>query len=450
MQRPWSEGKLWSEGTFMPPSAEIVIYKFGGSSLATLEHVSRAADITAEAYSSGMPVVVVVSARGTATNDLLALARSIDPVAGGRETDQLLATGETASAAVMALALRQRGVPAVSLSAAQAGIRATGEHGSGGICGIQADRISALLASGHVAVVAGFQGVDDVGDVITLGRGGSDTTAVALAAALAQRRCAIYTDVDGVHDVDPRVVADAGQLPAVDGDVMTELSYAGAKVVHAHAAELAARCGIDLHVLDAVSGGAGTIVHNNGNGQREINPSGEIAAIASDLDVALVSVAGGGPGSDLARAVFTLLGEHSVPIDSIGHSSPHGSGAQLRFTIKKSYAATLRIALQRRAGCAVVVDENVAKVSVIGRDLLGRPSLVAELLAALAAEDIDVAAVSASQLRVSLIVTATKAAHSVRTLHSGLTGVNRDSATPGRRSREPHMRHEGQAKRAYR
>jgi aspartate kinase len=221
-------------------SSGISVLKYGGSSLATAGQLRHVAHMVASSHRASGSTVVVVSARANSTDEMLRLAESTGQDRTGRETDQLLATGECASAALLAIALHDFGVPAVSLTGAQAGIRAVGWAGSGVIADIDTRRIRGVVASGAVAVVAGFQGINESGDVITLGRGGSDTTAVALAAALGARRCEICTDVPGVSTADPRVVPDVRVLPVLDPGVMAEMSFAGAKVLHSRAVELAA------------------------------------------------------------------------------------------------------------------------------------------------------------------------------------------------------------------
>jgi aspartate kinase len=401
---------------------EIIVQKFGGSSLATLRQVQHVAGIVGRTYRATGRVAVVVSARGTTTNEQLALASSISPAPQGRELDQLLATGEAASAAILAMALGEQGVPAISLTAAQAGIYAIGEHGAGVITQIEPSRILKLTSAGYVTVIAGFQGVNACGDIVTLGRGGSDTTAVALAAALGQRECMIYTDVDGIHDADPKIVPTARSLPAVDGSLMTEMSFAGAKVVHTRAAELALSNNIDLHVLNSLECGAGTLVRNNN--ENEIRGGNEIITISSDPNVALISVYCDAPGNDhMVSQVFALLDEHSVPVDGIGQSAVGRRTAGISFVVHKDDATVLRTALTPMAEdglCDIAIDQDVARISVIGKGLLTYGAYISKLLAALAAAGVHAAFVSASQVRISVIVPIGQAMLSVQTLHREL------------------------------
>lgn len=244
----------------MDGGAQVLVQKFGGSSLATGEHLQLVAGRVAEAYRRHRALAVVVSARGDTTDELLRIAEAVSRTRPARETDQLLATGEVASAALLAMALQDRGVPAVSLTGAQAGIRAEGNHGAGAITGVHTGAVLDLLALERVAVVAGFQGVDDRGTVVTLGRGGSDTTAVALAAALGACRCEIYTDVDGVYTADPRLVPGARLLRVITAPVLTEMAFAGAKVMYSRAVELAALTGVEVEVRSSLTQEPGTRV----------------------------------------------------------------------------------------------------------------------------------------------------------------------------------------------
>jgi aspartate kinase len=397
-------------------TADIEVTKFGGSSLATLAQARDIAQIIGGSHRAGRQIVVVVSARGSTTDDLLSVVRGLSGTPDRREADQLLATGEIASAAILALVLREHGVPAVSLTAAQAGIEAAGEHGAGAISRIHTTRIRSLLSRGYVPVVTGFQGVRDNGDVVTLGRGGSDTTAVALTAALAQGRCSIFTDVDGVHDADPRIVPSARRLPSVEAGLVAELAFAGAKVVHAGAAGLAAASSVDLHVAASSGDGSGTAVHA---GVEVIPPADEVTAVACDTGAALVHVHCGPAGAGAAQQVFALLGGLPVQIDSIAQATACGCGPVIAITMRAGEAGKLRAALAPLA-LRVEVAEDLAKVSVVGRNLLTGTGHVAAAMAALARAGIGVAAVSTSQQRLSVLVPRDQAERAVAVLHAEL------------------------------
>src|SRR5919202_954335 len=238
----------------------IVVQKYGGSSVATAEHIKAVAERVKKTHESGLSLVVAVSAMGKTTDRLLALAAEVSREPSLREIDQLLATGEEQSVALLAMALHDRGVAATSLTGPQAGMKTTGRYGSGVISGIQPDRLRGLLDEGQVAIVAGFQGVNALGDIMTLGRGGSDTTAVALAAALGADRCEVFTDVDGVYTADPRIVAGARRIPVVLPSEMAEMAWRGAKVMHPRAVELGALYGVEIHVRCSFNEGLGTII----------------------------------------------------------------------------------------------------------------------------------------------------------------------------------------------
>jgi aspartate kinase len=398
----------------------IIVQKFGGTSLATLERVRRAVEHVAAAHQDGKQVVVVVSARGGTTDDLLRLAHELNPNRPARETDQLLVTGENASSALLAMALLARGVPAVSLTGHQTGIRATGVHGSGVIAEIQAERIVQLLGLGQVVVVAGFQGVDDTGEILTLGRGGSDTTAVALATALRAAACEVYTDVDGIYTADPRIVPDARVLPHLDPAVMAEMAFAGAKVMHSRAVEMAAMHGTSVQVRNAATAKAGTTIEGTRRRAAGLESRGAFVAITHDLDVARVLVRSNGGRADLAADVLEVLARRPVPVDLIARSGPHEDMFRMGFTIPRSLVAEIEPALREVAaklGGRVTVNANVGKVSLIGMGLLNRPEYTLRLLATLTRAGIATSWVSATQLRVSVTVPLDDVVTAVALLH---------------------------------
>ncbi|RKS73112.1 aspartate kinase [Actinomadura pelletieri DSM 43383] len=398
---------------------DLLVQKYGGSSLRTLDRVRHAAHRVAETRRTGVSVVVVVSARGARTDDLLRLAADIGPARPGRELDQLLATGECESAALMALALDALGVPAISLTGHQAGIRATGRHGDALISEIGASRVRAALDGGEVAVVTGFQGTDRAGDVATLGRGGSDTTAVALAARLRASACEINTDVDGVFTADPRVLPAARRLPWVRPDVMAEMAFAGARVLHTRCVELAAMEGVEVRVRNAASRAPGTTITERWD-DRPLETRRAVTAVTHDTDVARVLVHCRDGRRDLAPDVFEALAAHGTVVDLVARSGPHEHEFRMGFTIRRTEADTVRAALHEVAvafGGGVHVDENVGKVSVVGMGLLSRPEYTATLMSALAAAGIPTSWISTSQLRLSVIVPRERTVEAVETLH---------------------------------
>lgn len=396
---------------------DIVIQKFGGSSLATFADIRRVGDIIRTAYQSGRPVVAVVSARGHTTDDLIAVAgefgaaASAPSLGNAREVDQLLATGEIASAALCAIALREQGVPAVSLDGRQAGITVTGPPGHGVIAEIDTARITRLLSAGNVVVVAGFQGVNSDGDITTLGRGGSDTTAVALAAALGQHRCHIYTDVDGVCTADPRIVPLARPLATVDADVLAEMAIAGAAVVHPRAAELAATCRVDLQVSNSFTPSAGTVVRSRT--PDSMATEGGVVAITDDRSVAQVRVHH--RPTNPHRDLFTALASHAVSLELVGQVDDG-----MTFAIPRDDLAAVRALLTTDGTVSpaeIEVDDTVGKVSLVGRGLLSNTGYVSRTLATLAELGIPASPLSSSPLRISVLVPANQVAVAVKALH---------------------------------
>jgi aspartate kinase len=411
----------------------VVVQKYGGSSLSTLDKVRSVAERVARDYRSGTSTVVVVSARGDTTNELLHLARQVGgpgAVHLAREVDQLLVTGECASAALLAIALDRESVPAVSLTGPQAGIMVVGPYGAGVIDNVRTERIRRLLDEGKVVVVGGFHGLDDQGDAVTLGRGGSDTTAVALAVALGAARCEIYTDVEGVFTADPRFVPGARKLSTVEGAVMAELAFAGAKVLHPRSVELAAMNGVDVHVRSSAEATAGTVVVGGAPGAA-LETAEAVVAIAVDSNVARVLVHSS--GIDLAPWVLGLLARHAVPVDLVARSGPQEDEFRMGFTVRGTDLAKVRPALEEMAGRhrgAVRVDADVAKVSLVGLGLLDRPEHLARMTAALANAGIPVSWVSMSQLRVSVIVPDDRCREAVGLLHTEF-GLEQGDGAPG-------------------
>ncbi|MEU5438916.1 aspartate kinase [Streptomyces sp. NPDC020719] len=410
-----------------------VVHKYGGSSLASLGQVRAVAERVAAVYGSGQPVAVVVSARGDTTDRLLGLAQSVGAEAGGRETDQLLATGESASAALLAMALHHIGVPAVSLAGAQTGILATGAHGRGVIVAVDTETINEVLSRGAVAVVAGFQGLTDRRDVITLGRGGSDTTAVAVAAELGAARCEIYTDVDGVFTADPRILPSASILPVVDVGVMAEMSFAGAKVMHARAVELAALRGVDIHVRHSVRTGPGTVIAAREETKSDMLESRTtVTGVVLDSDVARVNLRFDAGDVDAAADVFAFLAQESLPVD-MAALSDESTGVSIGITVHTDDVKPLSDFLTRRSGPPgrpLECDANITKLSLVGTGLLSRSDSTARLLTCLKSAAITPSSVSASQMRISVTVPDHDAVRAAQVLHDEF-GLAQLDAAPG-------------------
>ena len=393
-----------------------VVLKFGGSSLATAERIRLVAERIAERHRQGDAVVAVVSAQGDTTDDLLDRLHELAPQPPAREVDMLLATGEQQSAALMAATLSTLGVPAVSLTGWQAGIATDRSHRRARIHGIAPQRIRRLLASGRVVVVAGFQGVSEGGDVTTLGRGGSDLTAVALAASLGGT-CEIYSDVDGVYTADPRIVPDARRLEAIGYDEMMELAALGAQVLQGRAVESAWQHGVEVHARSTFTDGPGTRVHALAGTER----SQPVTGVALDRTVArvLCQQVPDQPGS--AARLFGALAEAGINVDIIVQSPSHEGRTDLAFTIADDDATQAeeiarRAVVQIGAG-HVSRDADVAKVSVVGAGMLSRPGVASQAFKALADEGINIIAIATSEIKISCLVRREEADLGLRALH---------------------------------
>ncbi|GAA1186050.1 aspartate kinase [Streptomyces hebeiensis] len=401
------------------PRDGVLVLKFGGTSLASVDQIHAVARRVARARATGRPVVVVVSARGGTTDELLALAAEAGALPPPREVDQLLSTGETASAALLAMALWEAGAPASSVSGAQTGIRAAGRAGEGIVATVDTAHIERLLGQGHVVVVAGFQGTAGNGDPLTLGRGGSDTTAVALASALGAARCEIYTDVDGVYTADPRIVPEARLLPGVPVRVMEEMAFAGARVLHTRAVELAALTGVEIRVLHAAGDGAGTFILDE---RREtmLETRSTVVAVVHDLDMVRMVIEVPRAAGIRATDVFEAVAAGAVPVDMAAFTGTGEDRLTVSMTVSRSHVTALTGVLGRlieRCGGTTRVYEDEGKVSLVGTGLLSRPGYGARMLSALAGAGVEVTSVASSQLRVSVTVPADRTVAAVDVLH---------------------------------
>ncbi|MDP8946691.1 MAG: aspartate kinase [Actinomycetota bacterium] len=406
----------------------IVVQKYGGSSVATAEHIRAVAKRVERARDSGLDLVVVVSAMGKTTDRLLELAGEVSRDPSAREIDQLLATGEEQSVALLAMALHDRGVAAVSLTGPQAGMTVTGRYGSGVISEIRPERIHGLLEEGQVVIVAGFQGMNALGDVMTLGRGGSDTTAVALAAALKAERCEIYTDVDGVYSADPRLVQGARRIPVISPEEMAEMSWRGARVMHPRAVELGALYRVEIHVRSSYSEGPGTVI-TGGEHLEHLETRETLAGIVHDLDVARVTLNGIRTGPGTLSRIFGPLAERGISVDIIVESGVKGGAADVAFTVRKSdFAEARRLAggVADALGGAVEGEEGLGKVSVVGTGMLNRPGYAARMFASLGEANIPIRMVSTSEIQVTCVVPAERVEEAVRQLHKDFELEERD------------------------
>jgi aspartate kinase len=395
----------------------VVVQKYGGSSLAGVAKLDLVAERVAHTRSAIERVVVVVSAMGDTTDELIALAHQLDVDPPSREMDMLLSTGETVTAPLLAMALHARGVDAVSLTGLQAGIRTSGPHRSARITDIVPQRVIEQLAAGRVVIVAGFQGATEQLDVTTLGRGGSDTTAVALAVALQADECEIYTDVEGIHSADPRVVADARPIPLIDYDEMLELAAAGAAVMHPRAVEIGEAYSMPIRVRSAFGNGPGTLIRRHQN--MEDRP--KVRGIAHEIDVAKVTVLGVPDRPGIAAAVFGPLGDAHVNVDIIVQNVSHSGHTDLSFTLAESELARAQPLLERIAAAVgaagIDADRDIAKVTVVGTGILGSPGVFGRIFETLATEQINIRMISTGEIRVTCIIDRDRVEDAVRALH---------------------------------
>ncbi len=396
-----------------------VVQKYGGTSVATLARIRRVAASVAEARRAAGGVVVVVSAMGATTDRLLGQARRLHPRPPARELDALLATGETVTAPLLAMALDALGTPAVSLSGLQAGIRTAPHHRRARIVDVVPQRITDELERGRVVVVAGFQGViADTLETTTLGRGGSDTTAVALAAALGAGVCDIFTDVRGVYSADPRVVADARRLPEIGYDEMLELAAVGAAVLHPRAVEIAAAHAVPIRVRSTFHPrDQGTLVVR----EPTVEPRQKVRGIAHQEDCAKVTVVGVPDRPGIAAAIFSPLAAAGISVDAIVQNVGHAGLTDVSFTVAAADLDQIHDLLPQlvaAVGAAeATVDAAIAKVSVVGTGVLGSPGVAARMFRALADQRINIGMIVASEIRITATVPRDRAQDAVRALH---------------------------------
>ena len=395
----------------------IVVQKYGGTSVADPGRIQAVADRVVRTRHEGHDVVVVVSAMGESTDELMAMARQIAPVPNARELDLLLTAGERIAMSLLSIAINARGCPAASYTGSQAGIITDTRHGNAKIIDIKPGRIRDAMAAGNVVIVAGFQGVSTAYDVTTLGRGGSDTTAVALAAALEAERCEVYTDVAGVFTADPRVVPDARQLHAVSYEEMLEMAATGARVLQTRSVEYARRSGILLHVRSSFSDADGTWVTE----EDERMEQALISGVTHDLSEAKVTLFGVPDRPGIAATIFGAVAEEGVNVDMIVQNVSRGGRTDVSFTAPKEDLAGLAEVMERvRAEIqaeGVQIDEGVGKVSLVGAGMKSHPGVAAGMFAALAAEGINIEMISTSTIRVSCVVRAADAERAVRAIH---------------------------------
>jgi len=419
----------------------LIVAKFGGSSVADAAGILRVAKRIADTKRAGNEVVVVVSAMGDTTDDLIDLAKQVSPNPPGRELDMLLTAGERISMAVLAMAINDLGFEARSYTGSQAGLITDSTHGKARIVDVTPGRIQEALRENAIPIVAGFQGVSqDTKDITTLGRGGSDLTAVALAAALYADVCEIYTDVDGIFSADPRMVPKARQVPRITYDEMMELAAAGAKVLHLRCVEYAKRFDLPIHVRSSFSDKEGTFVIADLSDQSKIKKLSKVGAImeqpiiagvAHDLGDAKITVVGVPDRPGMAAAIFQAVADAGINMDMIVQNvSVHESGAtDVTFTCPRGDSAKAELALRRIEKVVnfkdIDTDENIAKISLVGAGMRSHPGVSATFFKAIADAGVNVEMISTSEIRISVVTRSQDAEKAVTAIHTAF-GLDAD------------------------
>jgi len=396
----------------------LVVQKYGGSSVSDAERIKRVAERIVATKKDGHDVCVVVSAMGDMTDELLDLAQQVSPLPPGRELDMLLTAGERISMALLAMAIQSLGLSARSFTGSQAGVITDSSHGRARIIDVTPGRITEAIGKGHIAIVAGFQGVSqDTKDITTLGRGGSDTTAVALAAALGAEVCEIYSDVDGVYSADPRIVPNARHRKTVSYEEMLELAASGAKILHLRCVEYARRYNVPLVVRSSFSTNPGTLITGDTTVEQAI-----ISGVAHDLTEARVTVVGVPDKPGEAAAIFRAVADAEVNIDMIVQNvSGATDRTDISFTLPKSDLSTAMASLHKLQAAVgfeqLLSDEHIGKVSLVGAGMKSHPGVTATFFEALAKAGINAEAISTSEIRISVVCRDTTVPAAVRAIH---------------------------------
>ena len=395
----------------------LIVQKYGGSSVADARRIKSVAQRIAQAKDSGDQVVVVVSAMGDTTDELIELAYQVVDQPSARELDMLLSTGEIVSSTLLAMALHNMGYQAISLTGAQAGIKTDDTYSRARIVGIETKRVVREMEKGNIVIVAGFQGITDEMDVTTLGRGGSDTTAVALAAGLGAAACQLYTDVEGVYTADPRLVPQARKLAEIGYEEMLELATYGTKVIHPRAVELGDRFKIPILIASSFTDSPGTLIH--GGASMEVR--NKVSGIAHDLDVGKITVVGVPDRPGIAAAIFQPLAAAGISIDTIVQNASIENITDLTFTVAKGQLAK---AMEVVAPIAKSIgarqcasDARLGKVSIIGTGMQNTPGYAARMFGALSEQGINIQLITTSEIRITCIIKDAQVKDAVRALH---------------------------------
>lgn len=396
----------------------LIVMKFGGSSVGTPERMQLVAQRIIERQQEGNDIVVVVSAMGDTTDDLIDQSKLLNPNPSAREMDMLLTVGEQISIALLSMTIQAAGGKAMSFTGWQAGIQTDAIHGKAKIADIQADRIKEALQSGHIAVVAGFQGASETGEITTLGRGGSDTTAVALAAAVNADLCEIYTDVDGVYTTDPRVVKNARKLNEISYDEMLELAHLGAAVLHPRAVEYAKHYNVQLVVRSSFTKNEGTSVKEEAVMEQGI----AVRGIASEKNVARIKIMGVEDVPGVLANVFGALADNSIDVDIIVQSGTQNGKADFAFTVHgddKDKALAVIEGLKEVVPFREAVSEgNLVKVSIVGAGMVSNPGVAAQMFSTISSLGVSINMVSTSEIKISCVIAAEKLNEVIIALHT--------------------------------
>jgi aspartate kinase len=395
----------------------VIVQKYGGTSVGTAARIRRVSRRIAATVKRGEQVVVVVSAMGHTTDRMIALAQSVNPEPPARELDMLVANGETITAPLVAMCLQGMGVAAISLSGLQAGVRTSAQHSRARIQDINPGRILESLREGKVPVVAGFQGVTESLEITTLGRGGSDTTAVALAAALKADSCEIYTDVDGIFTADPRVVRNARKLSFIRYDEMLELAAVGARVMHPRAVEIGELYGVPIHVRSSFNDSVGTMIV----AQVPMEERQRVRGIAQETNVAKITVLGVADKPGVAAAIFEPLGKAGISVDVIVQNIGRSGHTDLTFSVAesdlKAAVKLVKAALKQIGAKSISSAGGIAKLSIVGTGMLGTPGIAGRMFRALADAGINIEMISTSEIRITCLVARDQVERGVRVLH---------------------------------
>ena len=400
----------------------LIVQKFGGSSVADAAKIERVAGIIADAYSAGNEVVVVLSAQGDTTDDLIERAHEINPRPSKRELDMLLSVGEQISISLMAMQLEKMRIPAVSLTGWQVGLQTDSAYGAARIKTVATERIRRELDKNRVVLVAGFQGVNKLDDITTLGRGGSDTTAVAIAAVLGAAKCQIFTDVEGVYTADPRKVPGAIKLDAITYDEMLELAALGSQVLHSRSVEMAKRYGVDLEVLSSYVRKPGTKV------KEVVKPveKMKISGIAKDENIARITVVDVPDEPGIAFRIFRHVSKAGINVDIILQSAGEGGTNDISFCVAADDAERTREVLDEHRDsigfARVDVDMSVAKISMVGAGVMNTPGVACSMFEALSERRINIQMISSSEIKVSVIIDKAQADAAVAAVHDKFFG----------------------------